>query len=74
LSINGAGAIAWQESITSDFNDANVQPPTEGATRNNIIQGPKKKFLDLTSKQRHPWTGGVRRRSELVFRSEESLL
>lgn len=33
------GAIAWQESITSEFNDANVQLATEGAARNNIVQG-----------------------------------
>lgn|SRR5262245_1727768 len=33
------GTIAWQESILSEFNDASVQLATEGAARNNIVQG-----------------------------------
>jgi hypothetical protein len=33
------GTISWQESITSEFNDANVQLATEGAARNNIVRG-----------------------------------
>lgn len=35
----GSGTVAWQEAIISEFNDANVQLATEGAARNNIVQG-----------------------------------
>jgi hypothetical protein len=39
LQRGGTGTIAWQESIVSEFNDANVRLATEGAARNNIVQG-----------------------------------
>jgi len=34
----GTGAIVWQESLTSEFSEFNVQLATEGAARNNIAQ------------------------------------
>jgi hypothetical protein len=34
----GTSAIVWQESITSEFSEFNVQLATEGAARNNIAQ------------------------------------
>jgi hypothetical protein len=35
----GTKAVVWQESITSEFTDSNLQVATEGAARNNIVQG-----------------------------------
>ena len=32
------GALAWRESIISEFNGSNVQLATEGAAKNNITQ------------------------------------
>lgn len=32
------GAVAWQESIVSEYTEGNVQVATEGAARNNIAQ------------------------------------
>jgi len=33
------GALAWRESIISEFNGSNVQLATDSATKNNIAQG-----------------------------------
>jgi len=35
-------ALTWQESITSEYTDSNVQIATEGAARNNIVQALEK--------------------------------
>jgi hypothetical protein len=34
-----AGTVVWQESIITEFTDANIILATEGAARNNIAQG-----------------------------------